>query len=120
MKMCLECSERILGREDKKFCGDGCRNSYNNKKNKDKTNLMRNINNKLRKNYRILSELNPENKSKITQAKLVAENFDFKYFTSVSQTKKGAVYYFVYDQGYREITKKKYVLLKKHLNEYQL
>jgi hypothetical protein len=45
---------KIVGREDKKFCSDG-RNAYNNKINKDSTNFMRNINNKLRKNYRILS-----------------------------------------------------------------
>jgi hypothetical protein len=57
---------KIVGREDKKFCSDGCRN--NNKINKDSTNFMRNINNKLRKNYRILSELNVEGKSKTTRA----------------------------------------------------
>jgi hypothetical protein len=55
--------EKIVGREDK-ICSDGCRNAYNNKINKDSTNFMRNINNKLRKNYRILSELNVEGKSK--------------------------------------------------------
>ena len=30
MKNCLECGDAIAGREDKKFCCDGCRNSYNN------------------------------------------------------------------------------------------
>jgi len=40
---------KIVGREDKKFCSDSCRNAYNNKINKDSTNYMRNINNKLRK-----------------------------------------------------------------------
>jgi hypothetical protein len=54
---------KIVGR-GQKFCSDGCRNAYNNKINKDSTNFMRNINNKLRKNYRILSELNVEGKSK--------------------------------------------------------
>ncbi len=49
MKNCLECEEAIKGREDKKFCSDGCRNAYNNKINKDSTNFMRNVNNKLRK-----------------------------------------------------------------------
>jgi hypothetical protein len=34
-KVCLECGEKIVGREDKKFCSDGCRNAYNNKINKD-------------------------------------------------------------------------------------
>jgi hypothetical protein len=37
---------------------DSCRNRHNNKQNKDSTNLIRNVNNKLRKNHRILSELN--------------------------------------------------------------
>jgi predicted nucleic acid-binding Zn ribbon protein len=48
MKNCLECTEKIVGREDKKFCSDGCRNAYN-KINKDSNNNMRNTNNKLRK-----------------------------------------------------------------------
>ena len=64
-KNCLECNEKIIGREDKKFCSDGCRNAYNNKMNKDQNNLMRNINNKLRKNYRILCELTQTEKEKL-------------------------------------------------------
>jgi hypothetical protein len=31
MKSCLECEEKIIGREDKSFV-DGCRNAYNNKR----------------------------------------------------------------------------------------
>lgn len=110
---CLECNEKIIGREDKKFCSDGCRNSYNNRQNKDQTNLMRNINNKLRKNYRILSELNPENKTKTTKTKLVSKGFDFEFFTSIYQTKTGNTYYFLYDQGYMAIENDGFVLVKK-------
>ena len=86
-KTCLECGEKIVGREDNKFCSDGCRNAYNNKINKDSTNFMRNINNKLRKNYRILSEINTEGKSKTTRAKLLSKGFDFNFFTNILQTK---------------------------------
>ena len=85
MKNCLECSEKIVGREDKKFCSDGCRNSYNNKINKDSTNFMRNVNNKLRKNNRILQDLNPEGKGKTSKAKLFAKGFDFEYFTNIDR-----------------------------------
>ncbi len=113
MKTCLECGEKLVGREDKKFCSDGCRNAYNNKMNKDSTNLMRNINNKLRKNYRILSELNPEGKSKTSRTKLISKGFDFEYFTSIYTTKTGNVYYFLYDQGYMVIENDSYVLVKK-------
>ncbi len=113
MKNCLECGDKIVGREDKKFCSDGCRNAYNNKMNKDHTNLMRNINNKLRKNYRILTELNPEGKTKTTKNKLISKGFDFDLITSVYTTKTGNTYYFVYDQGYMAVENEGFVLVKK-------
>ncbi len=99
-KNCLECGNKLNGREDKKFCNDGCRNSYNNKLNKDSTNLMRNINYMLRKNYRILSDFNTEGKTKIQRKKLLDAGFDFNLMTSIYTTKTNNTYYFVYDQGY--------------------
>jgi hypothetical protein len=48
-RVCLECGTKLMGRVDKKFCHDGCRNAYNNNINKDSKNLIRNINNRLRK-----------------------------------------------------------------------
>ena len=112
-KACLECGEKIVGRTDKKFCSDACRNSYNNTVNKDSKNLMRNTNNWLRKNYRILEALNPEQKTKVSRAKLIEKGFDFKYFTSIYTTKVGTEYYFVYDQGYLPLEGDFYALVKR-------
>jgi len=112
-KTCLECGEKIVGREDKKFCSDGCRNAYNNKMNKDQNNLMRNINNKLRKNYRILCALNANDKTKTSRTKLIAKGFDFDFFTSIYKTKNGNTYYFLYDQGYMILENDEFVLVKK-------
>ncbi|KDN56582.1 hypothetical protein [Flavobacterium seoulense] len=112
-KNCLECGEKIIGREDKKFCSDGCRNAYNNKMNKDSNNIMRNINNKLRKNYRILTELNVDGKSKTTKTKLLGKGFDFDFFTNILKTKTGNTYYFLYDQGYMLLENDFYILVKK-------
>ena len=112
-KTCLECNDKIAGREDKKFCSDGCRNAYNNKINKDSTNYMRNVNNKLRKNYRILVDLNPDGKSKTTKTKLHSKGFDFDYLTTILNTNTGNTYYFVYDQGYRLLENDFYMLVKK-------
>lgn len=114
-RTCLECHEKIVGREDKKFCSDGCRNAYNNKMNKDSNNYMRNINNKLRKNYRILSELNTDGKSKTTRAKLSIKGFDFEYFTSILNTKTGNTYFFIYEQGYLPLENDYYMLVKKDI-----
>ena len=113
MKNCLECHDKLVGREDKKFCCDGCRSAFNNRKNKDSTNLMRNINYVLRKNYRILSELNPESKAKTTRKKLINKGFDFTYFTHILQTKTGNTYCFLYSQGYLCLENDLILLVKK-------
>jgi len=114
-KSCLECEEKINGREDKKFCSDGCRNAYNNKINKDSTNFMRNINNKLRKNYRILRNINVEGKTKIARSKLLAKGFDFEFFTNILHTKTGNTYYFLYDQGYLSLENDLLMIVKKDI-----
>lgn len=110
---CLECGEKILGRSDKKFCDDNCRNAFNNKQNKDSTNLMRNVNNKLRRNYRILSEINTEGKTKFSKSKLDGLGFDFNYFTNIKIYKNGSEYKFIYDQGYK-ILEDDFVLIVKN------
>ncbi|MHA7055741.1 hypothetical protein ACWGOQ_0000870 [Aquimarina sp. M1] len=113
-KDCPECGEKIIGRADKKFCSDYCRNAFNNKINKDSKNLVRNVNNRLRKNYRILEELNPNEKTKTTKSKLISKGFDFQHFTSIYTTKVGTIYYFVYDQGYLPLENEYYALVKRN------
>lgn len=112
MKNCLECGEKIVGRADKKFCSDLCRNAYNNRLNADSNNLVRNINNALRKNRRILETHCPDDKAKVSKNTLVREGFDFGYHTSVRQTQKGAVYYFVYEYGYLALENDNYLIVK--------
>lgn len=112
-KQCLECGKVVYGRKDKKFCDDQCRNSYNNKQNSDSNNYVRNVHNVLRKNRRILEELNPKGKSKTTRAKLNEKGFDFNYHTSTYTTKAGATYFFCYEYGYLPLEREHYALVKK-------
>ena len=112
-KVCLECGDKIIGRADKKFCSDQCRISYNNKLNSDETNFVRNVNNILRKNRRILMELNTTGKTVVAQEKLRHKGFDFNYFTSTYTTKEGAVYKFCYEQGFREVERNAFLLVVK-------
>lgn len=112
-RACLECGSKVVGRIDKKFCSDYCRNTYNNKVNKESKNLIRNTNNQLRKNYKILIELNTTGKTKVTRRKLFDRGFDFRLFTSIYTTKTGNVYFYVYDQGYLELENELYLLIKK-------
>ncbi|MCW5911973.1 MAG: hypothetical protein KIT62_12910 [Cyclobacteriaceae bacterium] len=112
-KVCLECGAKITGRADKKFCSDQCRVSYNNKLNRDETAYMNNVTNILRKNRRILLELNKGGKTKVNRDKLNEKGFDFTYFTSQYKTKDGAVYNFCYEQGYLPLENNWYLLVVK-------
>ena len=109
-KKCLECDEKIIGRSDKKFCNDYCRNAYNNKLNVGNKNLVRNTNNALKKNYKILCDLNTTGKTKVTKDKMDQKGFNFNLFTSIHTTKTGNQYFYCYDEGYL-ILENSYVLL---------
>jgi len=117
-RKCAECNEPIVGRSDKKFCSDQCRNLYNNRLNSDSTNLVRNINNILRKNRRILQHLNPTDKAKVHKDKMLEKGFNFNYFTSIYKTQKGATYHFCYEYGYLQLDDGYYFLvINKRLKE---
>lgn len=102
-RTCEFCGTKILGRSDKRFCSDYCRNSQHNSENRDSSNYMRRVNNILRKNRRILARYNPKGKAKIATSTLMEEGFNFAYFTNIYETRKGGKYYFCYDQGYIHI-----------------
>jgi len=114
-RFCPECGKEIVGRKDKQFCSDSCRNNHNNAVNKDSTNLMRNINNALRRNYKILGELNPKDTAKVQKKVLVKKNFDFEVYTSVLNAKTGNTYFFVYDNGYQFLDNDMLLLIKKEV-----
>ena len=112
-RACLDCGEPLKGRADKKFCSDLCRNNYNNRLNADTTNYMRKVNNTLRRNRRILEELNPDGKARVTKTKLSEKGYDFGYYTNVYKTQKGAVYYFCYEYGYLPLENDFYFLVRR-------
>lgn len=101
-RLCLSCGKTLKGRLDKKFCDDYCRNAYNNLQNSDRNNLVRNINNILRRNRRIMEELLPETEqtAKFPRQKLHEKGYDFQYHTHQVQTQKGSVYTFCYEYGF--------------------
>ncbi len=101
-RTCLYCQKPVKGRIDKKFCDDACRNAYNNAHNSAPYNFVRNINNQLAKNRRLLEEAIPsgEEMTKLPKEKLINKGFSFKYITHTYTNKKGNIYFFCYDYGY--------------------
>ena len=114
-KLCLNCNKPVKGRTDKKFCDDYCRNNYNNQLKSNTINLVRNINNALGKNRRILENLFTEGEemAKTNKSKLLQKGFQFKYITHTYTNKKGNVYFFCYDLGYLPLENDWYLLVKR-------
>ena len=110
-RCCPVCGDPIIGRIDKRFCSDQCRNTFNKRKYINKSEMVKKINRTLKKNHTILEKLNKAGKTKIAQSKLLNEGFDFHYFTSIYKTQKGAEYHLVYDQGYLELSEDLFLLI---------
>ena len=81
----FSCRSEIKGRADKKFCDDYCRNNYNNQLNSDTSNYVRNVNNILRRNRRILEETmeGVEKATARSKAELAKKGYRFDFFTSI-------------------------------------
>ena len=116
-KSCLNCSKPLKGRIDKKFCDDYCRNNYNNqiKSETGSNTYVRNINNHLSKNRRILRDLlqPEEDMAKVPHDKLTLLGFNFKYHTHRYTNKKGQTYFFCYEYGYLPLEHNWYLLVKR-------
>ena len=114
-KTCLTCGKQLKGRADKRFCDDYCRNSYNNQLKSASNNLVRNINNALGKNRRILENLLPEGEetAKANKEKLQRLGFNFKYITHTYTTKTGKTYFYCYEYGYLPLDNDWFLIVKK-------
>ena len=114
-KTCLNCGKPLRGRADKRFCDDYCRNSYNNQLKSASNNLVRNINNALGKNRRILESLLAEGgeTAKANKEKLQRLGFQFKYITHTYVTKTGKTYLYCYDYGYLPLENDWFLIVKR-------
>ncbi len=115
-KTCLLCEKPLKGRSDKKFCDDYCRAAYNNDLKSASNNYIRNINNALGKNRRILESLLPEGEqmAKANQDKLLRLGFQFKYTTHTFTNQKGNVYHFCYEYGYLPLENNWFLIVKRN------
>lgn len=102
-KLCLSCKKPLQGRTDKKFCDHYCRNAHNNQQNSDRSSYMRNINNILRKNRRLLEQETGRSShiKKVSREALLQAGFSFRYYTHQQQDAVGQTCFFDYEYGYR-------------------
>ncbi|SFB93768.1 hypothetical protein SAMN05421747_102214 [Parapedobacter composti] len=112
-RKCLDCGAQLVGRADKKFCDDACRNNYNNRRNSAENSYLRKVNAILKRNRKILETLNPGGKTKVKWRKLVGEGFNFDYITDIYETASGAQYRFCYEYGYLLLENDDVLLVKR-------
>ena len=99
-KKCPECGSRFHGRSDKKFCSDYCRSTFNNRKKEDSSVYVKRINSILRRNRKILNELNASGRKRIVLHNLKLRGFDLNYFTSMLVSPDGETFYYCYEHAY--------------------
>lgn len=87
-KYCKDCQQVLMGRNDKKFCNDYCRSNFHTKVNRTSNNTIKNINNALKRNRRILADLNNSGKNCISLESLKELGFKIHYFTHFDKTKE--------------------------------
>ena len=101
-RICLDCGERLRGRSDKKFCSDQCRNSYNNRINRETNSYVRNIQGLLRRNRRILSELYDAGNTYVHRDALLVAGFSNDFLTHIVESENGAVCRYCFEYGFTE------------------
>ncbi len=106
----MDCGEEILGRSDKKFCGDPCRNAYHNRLYARDTGYVREVNRILSHNRRTLSKLlGLRSRIRTAREDLLRQGFRFGYFTRLD-TQQGEMSYRCYEFGLRETQPGNYLL----------
>jgi hypothetical protein len=114
-KTCLTCNRVLRGRTDKKYCDDQCRNAYNNQFKSEKSDYVRNINNWLLKNRRILEQLmdTTEEIIIVSKEKLECRGFLFRYHTHTYTNKKGNTYFYCYEYGWLPLDNDRLLIVKR-------
>lgn len=114
-RTCLLCDKPLRGRSDKKFCDDYCRAAYNNDLKGPCNNYIRNVNNALGKNRRILESFLPDGEAtaKANRDKLMEKGFQFKYQTQQYNAKNGNTYFYCYEYGYLPLENNWFLVVKK-------
>jgi len=101
--VCLECGDMIagtIGRADRKFCCDSCRNKYNYRGTRIKRNIKARTHNILQHNYEILEALIAMDRTSIDRTEALQLGMDPNFMTTC-QVGRGHIDCSCYDISYR-------------------
>lgn len=75
---------------------------------------MRNVQNILRRNRRILSELNTGEETTVSRDLLISRGYNFEFHTNTQTTPDGRSYFFCFEHGYLVLENNDYKLVKRN------
>jgi len=113
IKNCPECGGPLVGRIDKKFCSDFCRNSFNNDRQTDTNKKLTTTNSILKRNRQILEKFISQRVRQVSREKLLQEGFNFHYFTSFEFDAVKHFSFYCYEYGYYALEGNYYKFLKR-------
>jgi len=114
-KKCLDCGQALIGRFDKKFCGDACRTAYHNRRWHHRSNTIRKINLALYRNHCILADLMKNGKTQACVPDLMMLGFSPGHHTGMEGTTRTTRYY-CYDIMYSLSPDQQQLFLKEQRN----
>ena len=82
---CLECQAKLIGRTDKKFCSDYCRNKHNNRRYAKSYGEINHINKILKKTLMDLEGSLRQNLQTVNLQEMILMGFNCSYFTSIEK-----------------------------------
>lgn len=94
---CAFCGKPLVGRTDKKFCCDRCRNSYHNRNNRKSRLIRDRISAALNRNYYILDLLVRSGRPSASLTELEQNGFRSFFVTGHRKTASGHEEYSCYD-----------------------
>ena len=118
MKACPVCNKPIVGRTDKKYCSDLCRNSHNNEALSEVRSKVTQVHTILRRNRKILEEMINLNVKKVSKEKLLRQGFNFYYITGFEHDRHQNLRYMCYEYGYYSTGNDCYRLIKRGMKNY--
>lgn len=90
---CLECGNNIkYGRSDKKFCCEGCKNKFNNRRKSVMIRLQSRVIHSLDKNYQILDKLLRSGADSVMLPDALQWGFNPEYMTSCTRSRMRTIY----------------------------
>lgn len=108
---CMYCGEALIGRADKKFCNAGCRALFHHARRRQRHPRYCQVMDALKKNRRILLQINPSGFTSVRTTYLQAQGFDFSCFTNRYVTPANEVFYFCFEIGYKFLDADKVFLM---------